>query len=235
MSEGGFCKLRIGLLYPRKGTEMKNRSEIWLSVLEDLGNTCSVSTREDAEYARLRVSAEGDSFFTVTLPQFAKDLERSLAVGELSTDMFVGFRRRTLGLPVLLSPGSADYNVKTKKMNWGVPLFLSGFTRRLFMEPDEWYRLLNNGVDVNAENPEIYGAPGVQNPNHVYPYILHQPPCVLSSPSSEEDADRMADAIFSVRQLCGLFSKEKAPAPAKAEKRAIDSYVEVDKELDRPL
>lgn len=220
-----ICELRIGLLYPRKGTEMKNRSEIWLSVLEDLGNTCSVSTREDALYVQTRVSAEGDSFFTVTLPQFAKDLEKSLATGELSSDSFVGFGRRTLELDVLLSPGSSDFNLKTKKMHWGVPLFLSGFTRRLFMEPDEWYKMLNNGLDENGDMPE----------HRVFPYILHQPPCVLVSPSSEEEADRMADAIFSVRQLCALFSKEKSPAPAKAEKRAIDGYVQVDKELDRPL
>lgn len=207
---------------------MKNRSDIWLSVLEDLGNTCSVSTREDALYVQTRVSAEGDSFFTVTLPQFAKDLERSLATGELSSDMFVGFGRRSLKLDVLLSPGSSDYNTKSKKMSWGVPLFLSGFTRRLFMEPDEWYRLLNNGIDSE-------GIDGTSNAKAVYPYILHQPPCVLVSPSSEAEADRMADAIFSVRQLCALFSKEKAPAPAKAEKRAIESYVKVDEELDRPL
>ena len=204
---------------------MKNRSEIWLSVLEDLGNTCSVSTHEDAQYVRSRVSAEGDSFFTVTLPQFGKDLERALSTGELSSDMFVGFGRRSLKLDVLLSPGSSDFNTKSKKMHWGVPLFLSGFTSRLFMEPDEWYKMLNNGLDGASWNYD----------SSVYPYILHQPPCVLLSPSSEGEADRMADAIFSVRQLCALFSKEKAPAPAKAEKRAIDSYVQVDKELDLPL
>lgn len=214
---------------------MKNRSEIWLSVLEDLGNTCSVSTRDDADYLRGRVSAEGDSFLTVTLPQFGKDLERALSTGELSSDMFVGFRRRTLRLDVLLSPGSADYNVKSKKMHWGVPLFLSGFTRRLFMEPDEWYGMLNNGIDEGVSPGSHSVGPWEASQRTVYPYILHQPPCVLTSPSSEEEADRMADAIFSVRQLCGLFAKEKAPAPAKAEKRAIESYVKVDEELDRPL
>lgn len=194
---------------------MKNRSEIWLSVLEDLGDTCSVSTREDAHYVRSRVSAEGDSFFTVTLPQFAKDLEMALSTGELSSDLFAGFGRRTLKLDVQLSPGSADFNVKSKKMPWGVPLFLSGFTRRLFMEPDEWYK------DLWAHK--------------MYPYVLNQPPCLLVSPSSEEEADIMADAIFSVRQLCGLFAKEKLGASAEAEKRAVESYVKVDKELDRPL
>ena len=207
---------------------MKNRSEIWLSVLEDLGNTCSVSTREDAQYVRSRVSAEGDSFFTVTLPQFGKDLELALSTGELTSDLFAGFGRRNLRLEVLLSPGTPEFNSKLKKMSWGVPLFLSGFTSRLFMEPDEWFGMLNTGNSVASHES---GEPR----NVVLPYILRQPPCVLLSPSSEEEADRMADAIFSVRQLCGLFSKEKAQAPAKAEKRAIESYVEVDKELDRPL
>lgn len=196
---------------------MKNRSEIWLSVLEDLGNACSVSTQEDALYVRSRVSAEGDSFFTVTLPQFGKDLERCLAAGELSPDEFLGFARRRLNIEVLLSPGSHEFNVKRKKLAWGVPLFLSGFTRRLFMEPDEWYGLAREGG------------------NFVFPYILSQPASLLLSPSSEVEADEMADAIFAVRQLCGLFSKEKAPAPEKAEKRAINRYVEVDAELDLPL
>lgn len=223
---GRFSELRIGLSEPRKGAEMKNRSEIWLSALEDLGSTCSVSTLEDALYVRDRVSAEGDSFFTVTLPQFGKDLEEALSTEVLSPALFKGFARRRLQLEVKLGPGDAAFNTKVKKMAWGVPLFLSGFTRRLFMEPDEIFQLVRED--------EVSRAYKVLS-NLSYPTIGDQPSCYLINPSSEENADSMADAIFAVRQLCGLFSKEKSPAPAKAEKKAIDRYVEVDAELDLPL
>lgn len=173
---------------------------------------------------RSRVSAEGDSFFTITLPRFAKDLERSLADEMLPSDRFVGYARRRLNVNVKLTPDSPMQ--KSKKLPWGVPLFLSGFTRRLFMEPDEIQRFMDE------ERPTL----GCDGPAVDYlPYIEDQPPCLLFAPSSEEEADEMADAIFAVRQLCLLFSKEKADAPAKAERAALKSYVEVDEELDRPL
>lgn len=205
---------------------MKNRSEIWLSVLEDLGDMCSVSTHEDAEYLRSRVSAEGDSFFTITLPQFAKDLERSLAAEELSSTTFVGFARRRIAIRVKLDGSQLASQAKVKKMAWGVPLFLSGFTRRLFMEPDEIQRFMaQNEVSLGCGEPSL----------DYLPVISNQPPCLLLNPSSEEMSNEMADAIHAVRQLCLLFSKEKAPAPAKAERAALESYVKVDEELDRPL
>lgn len=188
---------------------VKSRSDIWLSVLEDLGNTCSVSTRDDADYLRHRVSAEGDSFFTVTLPQFAKDLERSLADGFVSRESFVGFRRGTHHVQFLVWEDAPTW--KSKKMHWGLPLFLGGFTRRLFMDIDELYR------------------EGLLGP------LSKQPVIPMCLPSSEEEADQMADAVFAVRQLCLLFSKEKNQAPPAAEKRAVSRYVDVDEELDRPL
>lgn len=206
---------------------MKNRSEIWLSVLEDLGDTCSVSTLEDALYVRDRVSAEGDSFFTVTLPQFGKELERALAAEELFPGQFPGFARRRLTIEVKLGPGDALFNTKPKKMPWGVPLFLSGFTRRLFMEPDETFRIVREMEENDA---------AVKPYHYSYPTIGRtSPSCYLLNPSSEEQADDMADAVFAIRQLCSLFSKEKQQAPAKAERKAIDSYIKVDAELDRPL
>jgi len=188
---------------------VKSRSEIWLSVLEDLGNSSSVSTLEDALYVRSRVRAEGDTFFQVTLPQFAKDLEKALAAECVSPDLFVGFQRSSQRVNYLTYEGV--FHWKSKKFRWGLPLFLSGFTRRLFMEPEE---LMDKGL---------------MGP------LSEQPSLPLALPSSEEDADAMADSVFAVRQLCLLFSKEKADAPAKAKQRAITQYLEVDKELDRPL
>jgi hypothetical protein len=60
---------------------MKSRSEIWFTALEELGDQCSVDTARDATTVERRATQEGDTFFKVTLPQFAKDLERSLAAG----------------------------------------------------------------------------------------------------------------------------------------------------------
>jgi hypothetical protein len=188
---------------------VKSRSEIWLSVLEDLGNASSVSTHEDALYVRSRVAAEGDTFFQVTLPQFAKDLEQALAAECVSPDLFVGYQRGLVRVNYLTTVDA--FHWKSKKFRWGLPLFLSGFTRRLFMEPDE---LLEKGL--------------------IGP-LSKQPSLPLAQPSSEDDADAMADSVFAVRQLCLLFSKEKADAPAKAQQRAIAQYIQVDKELDRPL
>jgi hypothetical protein len=196
---------------------MKSRSEIWLSVLEDLGDMCSVSTHDDAAYARRRVAAEGDGFFTITLPKFAKDLEMALSDSVLDSELFEGYARRRITLPVQLAVGTPAWNVKSKKMPWGLPLFLGGFLSKLFLEPHEW---MPSGVD--SEEP-------------FFPLMTTQPPCLLRDPSSEEHADEMAAAIFAIRQLSALFSKEKAPAPAKAERAAIESYVQVDKELDIPL
>lgn len=200
---------------------MKSRSEIWLSVLEDLGDMCSVSTHDDAAYARRRVTAEGDGFFTVTLPKFAKDLEMALSDSVLDPELFEGYARRRITMPVQLATGSPSWNVKPKKMPWGIPLFLNGFLSRLFLEPHEWWP----GV-TEDEN-------GIETP--VFPLLTTPPPCLLRDPSSEEEADDMAAAIFAIRQLSALFSKEKAPAPEKANRAAIESYVQVDKELDSPL
>lgn len=188
---------------------MKSRSDIWLSVLEDLGNACSVSTHDDARYVRRRVAAEGDSFFTVTLPKFAKDLEQALALEYVSPEAFEGYQRSLQTVKVLSFPDAWTW--ESKRLRWGLPLFLSGFTRQLFMEPDE---LLDEGL--------------------IGP--LSKQPCLpLALPSSEDMADRMADSVFAVRQLCLLFSKEKTLAPEGAARRALQQYVSVDKELDAPL
>lgn len=188
---------------------MKSRSDIWLSVLEDLGNACSVSTQDDASYMRRRVQAEGDSFFTVTLPQFAKDLEEALALEYVSPEAFTGYQRKQEQIAYLTHDGA--WHWKHKKFRWGLPLFLSGFTRQLFLEPSE-----------------------LQSEGLIGP-LSKQPNLPLVVPSSEEMADVMADSVFAVRQLCLLFSKEKDLAPEGALRKAVQQYKTVDKELDAPL
>jgi hypothetical protein len=193
------------------GREMKSRSEIWLSVLEDLGDLCSVSTRADAETMRRRVESEGDSFFTITLPLYGKQLERALAGERLPHDGFVGWKRQRMVVDVLVDRTSDV--TSTVMAPWGVPLFLGGFMEQIFEEP-RW-------TMHQSEVTNHLGGPSVDLP--------------MRDASSEVIAAEMATAVYAVRQLTLLFSKEKALAPAKAQRRAIRQYIEVDQELDRPL
>lgn len=189
---------------------MKSRSEIWLSVLEDLGDMCSVSTQADAETMRRRVAAEGDGFLTITLPQFGKQFERALAEERLSHDAFPGFRRRSIG--VLVSTSTSGDVVLRKKARWGIPEFLGGFTEKLFKHPD---------VSMSEYQFTLADRPGIDIP--------------LCYPPQGAGMAEMAEAVFAVRQLCALFSKEKAMAPVMAQRAALRQYIEVDQELDRPL
>jgi len=52
-----------------------------------------VSDLRDLETIRSRVEYEGLSFLTISLPQFCKDFERSLAFGKIDSQCFQGFRK----------------------------------------------------------------------------------------------------------------------------------------------
>ena len=78
-------------------------------MLKDLGMMCSVDTARDGKTVSDRIKAEGESFLTITLPDFGKALERALDQGQVADDHFVGFRR-----------------------NGGLPAFLRGFLQQIF-------------------------------------------------------------------------------------------------------
>ncbi len=80
---------------------MKSLMMLWTKVAEELGDQCGVSTAADDSAVRGRIKAQGWSFMTISLPQFCKDFERSLADGQISTTSFSGFRRKG-GTPILL-------------------------------------------------------------------------------------------------------------------------------------
>lgn len=80
---------------------MKSLLELWQMVALDMGDLCRVSTTADFKTVSRRVEEEGDSFLTITLPSFGKDVERCLEVGRVAPDAFPGFRSRG-GLPVFL-------------------------------------------------------------------------------------------------------------------------------------
>ena len=75
---------------------METLFEPWQQVLRTSGTLCSVSAEQIAVYAdvaRRRVRDEGDSFFTITLPKFCNDLERSLDLEQVTEDMWIGWAK----------------------------------------------------------------------------------------------------------------------------------------------
>ena len=81
---------------------MKSLMLLWNEVAQEMGNWCQASTDRDFQTIRDRVSHEGLSFLTITLPQFCKDFHKSLEQGFVDSASFAGFKRRG-GLPVFLS------------------------------------------------------------------------------------------------------------------------------------
>jgi len=77
-----------------KEGSMKSLLLFWRNVLDELGTWCSVSTSEDWKSINRRFEHEGDEFLTITLPEFAKDLERALAQRQVSPDLFRFFKKR---------------------------------------------------------------------------------------------------------------------------------------------
>jgi len=69
-------------------------------VLQDLGTRCRTSTARDLKRIESRVEHEGISFLTISLPNFAKDLQKGLKQGFVDSSLFQGFSWRE-GLPEL--------------------------------------------------------------------------------------------------------------------------------------
>jgi len=78
-----------------------------------------VSDERDLKTIRSRVEHEGLSFLTITLPQFAKDFERSLAAGAIDSSLFRGFPRLLKRRGAVLS-------------RWAIPAFLQGMLSQMF-------------------------------------------------------------------------------------------------------
>lgn len=88
---------------------MKSLLLLWNEAALELGRWCQVSTARDLQTVRERSRHEGQSFITITLPQFCSDFEKSLDQGFVASTQFVGFKRRG-----------------------GLPCFLRGFLSRVF-------------------------------------------------------------------------------------------------------
>jgi len=88
---------------------LKSLTLLWQTVASDLGNLCGASTARDYKTVVSRVENEGLSFLTITLAQFAKDLEKGLEQNRVDRHLFTGFQRKG-----------------------ELPLFLGGFLDRIF-------------------------------------------------------------------------------------------------------
>lgn len=194
---------------------MKSRSELWLRALSELGAQCSVDTRRDAETLAARVAREGESFFTITLPTFGKELERALSERHIPADSFKGWGRRTRKIHVV--GFDEDYETsKTKKLNGGNPKFLGGFLDLVFCDGywitwDAWDEIPDNETAVSTLTPRLYDL------------------------EDDELVERMANAIFAVRQLTLMFSKEKNLCSQERIDEAVATYVKTDEDLVNPF
>jgi hypothetical protein len=88
---------------------MKSLTGLWISVTRECAEISGVCADKDVDYALARFENEGISFFTITLPSFGGDFDKSLSLGRVDSDLFQGFTWRG-----------------------GLPRFLSGFLRRIF-------------------------------------------------------------------------------------------------------
>jgi hypothetical protein len=64
---------------------------LWQEVAIELATWCRTSTSLDYKTVQARVSHEGMSFLTITLPNFCTDFQKSLAQGGVDRDQFQGF------------------------------------------------------------------------------------------------------------------------------------------------
>jgi hypothetical protein len=74
---------------------------LWQEVANELATWCCTSTSRDFKTVSTRVKYEGDSFLTITLPNFCTDFQKSLAEGQVDRNLFQGFAF-TSGLPRFL-------------------------------------------------------------------------------------------------------------------------------------
>jgi hypothetical protein len=88
---------------------LKSHMTLWQVLLRELGSRCDTDTNRDIKTVAARFEHEGFSFFTITLPSFARDLERGLERGYVDHDLWKSF-----------------------SFQGGLPRFLGGFLDQVF-------------------------------------------------------------------------------------------------------
>lgn len=216
---------------------MKSRCELWLIALQEIGEQLSVSTTDrSAETACSRVAREGDSFLRVTLPQFAKDFEKSLAAGYVDSTAFRGFGRRRHSVTIydyVMDEDDCGEWLPITRINGdgGLPKFLGELLDLVFDED----------THITSEDWTTFRSITSPDPSGATDRILRDrktaEQCLPSLRvfSTPEEEERAAMAIRGIRQLCYMFSKEKELCSDLRIEQSIASFVDVDGELDRPF
>lgn len=70
---------------------MKSLMLLWQEVANELATWCCTSTSRDYKTVVARVGHEGESFLTITLPNFCTDFQKSLVEGRVDRNQFQGF------------------------------------------------------------------------------------------------------------------------------------------------
>ncbi|DAD50902.1 RNA-directed RNA polymerase [ssRNA phage SRR5467091_10] len=73
---------------------MKSQFDLHCELIEDQLSQQGISAHRDLATVRSRYEEKGMAFFTISLPRFGKDFERSIELGALQDDFFAGFSRR---------------------------------------------------------------------------------------------------------------------------------------------
>lgn len=81
---------------------MKSLVHLLEYLLLDCGRRSGAPVSRDVLTLRKRTEHEGDSFITITLPQFCSDFERSLSMGRIAPKAFLSFRKVRSGIPAFL-------------------------------------------------------------------------------------------------------------------------------------
>jgi len=209
---------------------MKSRSEIWEGALMDFGALCSVDTQRDAETMRRRAAAEGDSFFTVTLPEFGKSFERTLDYQAIAPVEFRGWARQNVRIKQLAR--GSDQVLASTNLPVGAPKFLGGFFDLLFTWCDtfdtpsaETYDWIVKGFEMDRD----YGA------SSLHPVLWLRSGDEEWTYNGGPEFHVMANAVAAIRQLTLMFGKEKKDSPEPAKQKALQAYRTTDQELDLPL
>lgn len=110
-------------------SNVSNLLEVMQSIYKDACIECiaDVSDDRDLSIIKSRVEHEGISFLTISLPSFARDFEKSLALGFVDPTCFLGFER----ISILKS--------NNKKRHGAIPVFLQGMLGLLFNKENGKY------------------------------------------------------------------------------------------------
>jgi len=99
---------------------VKSLVELLELLVLDCARKSGAALSRDVVTLRDRVSHEGDSFITITLPAFCADFEKSLALGRVAPGAWLSFGKQSSGVPA--SAGTPALRVRQGWQLTALPL-----------------------------------------------------------------------------------------------------------------